>query len=313
MGQEALGDKHSRERDPVLRADGLELFFTRVAHRQNLGSNNAADIWIKSRDADGSWGRPLNPGSPINSFAHDRALAISPDGTRLAVLRLGVEDYVELLELSGRNWRILSSWRLPADAVAFEDLTFDPNAQTLIYSTTGPDGSRDLFQRTALPAGQWTSAMALQQLNGFNDETSPTFAADGRTLYFRRANGQWFRCLQINGPAEAVSIPDRVQQIALTADAVGRNLPAIVMYNDLGQEERLFTQFLPAASLPPVSRLSRGYLPSPPPPGEQIARVSVQGGSPLWVRPDVMQRFAVFLREGESLAIDSNLPAVPAA
>ncbi|MEM9527158.1 MAG: OmpA family protein, partial [Bacteroidota bacterium] len=183
---------------------------------------------------------------------------------------------------------------------------------SMIYSATGPDGSRDLFQRTALPAGQWSSAVALEQLNGFNDETTPVLAADGRTLYFRRGNSQWFRRLHPNEPAEAVNIPDRVQQFALTPDAVGRHLPAIVMFDDLGQEERLFTQILPNASLPPISHLTRGYLPSPPPPGEQLARVKVQGGASLWVRPDVMQRFAVFLREGESLAIDGNLPSVPA-
>lgn len=312
-GQEALGDKQVRERDPVLRGDGLELFFTRVAHKQNLGSNNAADIWVKTRYADGSWGRPLNPGSPINSFANDRALAISPDGTRLAVHRQGIENYIELLELNGRNWRILSSWPLPADAATFQDLTFDPNAQILIYSAPGTDGSQDLFQRTALPAGQWSSATPLTQLNGFNNEASPLLATDGRTLYFRRGNAQWFRSLGLNEPAETVAIPDRVQQFTVAASAAGRNLPAIVMYNDLGQEERLFAQFLPATSLPPVSRLTRGYLPSPPPPGEQVARVSVNGTAPLRVRPDVMQRFAVFLRDGESLAVDGNLPSVPTA
>ncbi|MFT6514027.1 MAG: hypothetical protein ACJAX1_002608, partial [Neolewinella sp.] len=72
-----------QEKDPVLRADGQVIFFTRPDFENNKGTDNAADIWIINRFANGSWGRALNPGSPINSFAHDRALAVSPDGSRL--------------------------------------------------------------------------------------------------------------------------------------------------------------------------------------------------------------------------------------
>ncbi|MEL7160022.1 MAG: OmpA family protein [Bacteroidota bacterium] len=301
FGQTPLGNKTARERDPVLRADGQELYFTRVDHGSNLGSNNADDIWIRPRYADGSWGRPLNPGSPINSFAHDRALALSPDGTRLAVLRRGLEDYVDLLELNGRNWRILESWPLPAEVVPFYDLTFDPNAQELIYSATGPTGSRDLFRCQALPEGRWSTPEPLTLLNGRDNETDPMLAADGRTLYFRRDGGQWLRRLTPSGGAVAVDIPARVRQFTVPAGERVAALPAVVMRNDLGEDEQLFTQALAATALPPATRLTRSFLQTPPPPGEQTALVTLNGATTLRVRPDAMLRYAVFLREGENI------------
>jgi len=307
-GQVTIGEKNIRERDPVLRADGMELFFTRVAYGSNLGAQNADDIWTRSRTPDGSWGRSLNPGSPINSFAHDRALALSPDGTRLAVLRQGIEDYVDLLELTGRNWRILESWPLPAGVAPYYDATFDPNALQLIYSTIGPDGSRDLFKREAYPDGQWSEAIALSRLNGRDNETRPQLATDGRALYFRRNDDQWLRRNDPDGVAIVVDIPAQVQQFTVAADTYAAALPAVVMQDDLGQEERLLTRSLPAGSLPPATRLVRAYLPSPPPPGAQTTRVALNNQLNLKVYPDAMQRYAVFLRQGEELLVDGRIP-----
>ncbi|MBC6996360.1 OmpA family protein [Neolewinella lacunae] len=305
----SAASRNVRERDPLLRADGREVFFTRPDFANNKGVDNAADIWTRTRYADGSWGRALNPGSPINTFGHDRAIGISPDGTRLAALRSGASNYIDLLEINGRNWRILESWPLPSDVKAEYGLSFDANAQRLFYSAPGYDGSLDLFLRFARADGEWSEATALRELNGPGQESSPRLATDGRTLYFRRNDREWLRQTEPGGPATVVDIPGSLSQFTFSLDATG--LDPVVVLGEPGQE-RLYSQTLPRTAAPPPAALTRGYLPSPPLPGELTAGVAIAGAAGnLHVRPDAMLRYAVFLREGESLVVDGQLPAVP--
>lgn len=296
----------SPEIDPVLRPDGQELFFTRPDFINNKGTDNAADIWTISRYADGSWGRALNPGSPINSFAHDRALAFSPDGNRLAVLRTGAVSYIDLLESSGRNWRILDSWPIPEGVAPRYDVTFNPNALQLIYSAY-QNGNLDLFRRDALPNGKWSKPQQLREANGPGNETAPSLAADGRTLYFQRDGGRWFRQLARGTRPELVNIPSTVQQFS--ASLLSSEIVAVM---PASATRKRFLQVLPASAevLPPAVTLVRGYLSSPPPAGEQTARIALAGGQAIVVRPDALNRYSLFLRQGESLATNANIPAL---
>ncbi|WP_020570614.1 OmpA family protein [Neolewinella persica] len=292
------------EIDPLLRPDGQELFFTRPNFASNKGTDNAADIWTMPRYADGSWGRPLNPGSPINSFAHDRALAFSPDGNRLAVLRTGAVSYLDVLEKSGRNWRILDSWPLPEGIAPRYDVTFDPNALQLIYSAYD-GGNLDLYRRDALPNGTWGASKELLEANGPGNETSPTLATDGRTMYFRRDGGRWFRQDIPGVRPVSVDIPTNVRQFSasLSSAEIIAALPATS-----SKKEQLVLLPVEIKDLPVPVTLERGYLSGPPPPGSQTARVALTDGLLLTVYPDALNRYAVFLRRGETWAIDRSLP-----
>lgn len=285
-----------QEKDPVLRADGQVLFFTRPDFENNKGTDNAADIWIINRFANGSWGRALNPGSPINSFAHDRALAVSPDGSRLAVLRTGAVSYIDLLETSGRNWRILATWTLPKEVYPRYDLTFDPNGQQLIYSAYD-QGNLNLFRREALPNGLWSRPEALNELNGPGNETGPSLAADGRTLYFQRDGGRWFRQFSPGVRPEAVAIPGSVSQFSPSLNS--REIVAVVRTRSAGEHLQLISASI--ADLPPFGEIVRGQLSTPPPPGEDVTNISLNSGESLSVRPDELQCYAVFLRTDERL------------
>lgn len=298
VGQQPLGvnPTNGREKDPVFRSDGQELFFTRVDHPSNKGTDNAGDIWTRIRYPDGSWGRALNPGTPINSFAHDRALALSADGTRLAVLRNGITNYIELLERNERNWRIIATWPLPEGVSPRFDLTFDLNSQRVIYSAYGGVGKLDMYERTALANGQWSSSKPLTLLNGADNETQPHMAADGRSLYFRSGD-EWMLQEQQGSVARQVDLPTRMQQVAPATNQA----EAVITYNDLGQDERLMVQPLPTSALPPPGKMVRGYLSVPPAPGERTAIVPLTNGDKLSVWPDPLQRYAVFLRTGEAL------------
>lgn len=292
------------EVDPLLRPDGQELFFTRPNFVSNKGADNAADIWTVARYADGTWGRPLNPGSPINSFAHDRALAFSPDGNRLAVLRTGAVSYLDVLEKSGRNWRILDSWPLPDGVAPRYDLTFDPNALQLIYSAYD-GGNLDLYRRDALPNGKWGAPKELREANGPGNETAPALATDGRTLYFRRDGGRWFRQDAPGTRPASVSIPENIRQfsVSLSTAEIVAVLPATS-----GKKEQLALLPAIAQDMPASVVLERGYLAGPPPPGDQTSRVALADGRQLTVYPDALNRYAVFLRDGEALAVDGSLP-----
>jgi outer membrane protein OmpA-like peptidoglycan-associated protein len=298
------GTNAPAEIDPLLRPDGQELFFTRPNFTSNKGTDNAADIWTIPRYADGSWGRPLNPGSPINSFAHDRALAFSPDGNRLAVLRTGAVSYLDVLEKSGRNWRILDSWPLPEGVAPRYDLTFNPNALQLIYSTYD-GGNLDLYRRDALANGAWSAPKEIREANGPGNETAPALAADGRTMYFRRDGGRWFRQDTPGTRPVSVTIPANIRQfsVSLSSDEIIVALPATS-----AKREQL--ALLPAnvKDMPVPVALKRGYLPAPPPPGDQTTRIVLADGQLLTVYPDALNRYAVFLRNGEALALDSSLP-----
>ncbi len=292
----AQGLNGPQEKDPVLRADGQVLFFTRPDFEHNKGTDNAADIWITNRYPDGSWGRALNPGSPINSFAHDRALALSPDGSHLAVLRTGAANFIDLLETSGRNWRVLATWTLPEDVYPRYDLTFDPNGQQLIYSAYD-QGNLNLFRREALPNGLWASPEPLSELNGPGNETGPCIAPDGRTLYFQRDGNRWFKQSLPGERPQAAAIPQTVSQFSPVLN--GREVVGAVTTGSSGQHLQVLS--VSAADLPVSGAVVRSQLPAPPPLGEDVARVALNTGQVISVRPDVLQRYGVFLRTGEEL------------
>lgn len=304
MGQVPLGTsgKTGQEKDPILRADGEELFFSRAGDPRNQGKDNAADVWFRSRNPDGSWGRAINPGPPINSAAHDQPLALNPDGTQMVVLRNGITNYLDLLERQERNWRIVKSWPIPEGAYPRLDLTFDFNAQRIVYSAYGSSGMLDLYERTALPGGQWSEARPLSELNGAAHSTRPQMASDGRTLFFRKAE-RWHRQTDRGEYPEEVNISNRLQQFTTAADG---SAFAVVVYNDLGDDARLVMQDLPVASLPPAARLVRGYLQAPPGPGATTTTVQLADGRALSVFPDALARYELFLRAGESLPTNEN-------
>lgn len=304
--QQPIGDERgTREKDPVMSADGSELYFTRPDHARNQGKANQSDIWLRNRMADGRWSRPLNPGSPINSFGNDRALALSPDGNRMAVVRTGATNYLDLLERSGRNWRVVESWSLPTEITDYADLTFNPNSHRLIYSAPTDNETLDLYTRTALAGNRWTEPEPLHLLNSDGNERRPMLASDGRTLYFRRDGGQWVRQQDRGQLAEAVAIPVRYLQFALPIAETGE---AIVMTDDLGHDEHLFTMRLPATVGLAPAQLSTGVLGHPAAPGEHTVEVPLSSKVALEVRPDALQRYAVFLRSGETAFPQANLP-----
>ncbi|WP_116126176.1 OmpA family protein [Lewinella sp. IMCC34183] len=304
-GQERLGAEGVRERDPVLSANGNVLFFTRPDHVRNQGTDDQADIWLRQRRPEGSWGRALNPGSPVNSFGGDRPLGCSLDGNRLAVLRTAPVNRIDLMEREGRSWRKVESWPLPPEAGDPEELAFNANGQELIYSYAPTEGGvRDLYLRRAITGGTWEAPRPLEFVNGPGNESKPQLGADGRTLYFRRDGGQWYRQTDRGVAPQVVDLPRRFLQLAVTDEGL------VATTDDLGRDERLLSPGLPPAVLCPPGQISSGVLGNPPAAGRATVDVPLSSGRTLPVRPDVLQRYAVVVRAGEVAFPESAIPPV---
>jgi hypothetical protein len=74
----------------VITADGNRLFF--YSHRTPKAGG--ADIWTSTRQADGTWSKPANPGAPLNSESNEFGPGLSGDNQTLFFARDG-----ELMEI----------------------------------------------------------------------------------------------------------------------------------------------------------------------------------------------------------------------
>ena len=302
--QPSLGPDSVRERDPVLSADGSLLYFTRPDYTWNQGTENRADIWVRHRDERGHWRKAINPGSPINSFGPDRMLTVSVDGNRLAVLRGGAVRAVDVLERSGRNWRVSESWSLPADVTDLENLAFNVNSLLLVYRYTPAGGTAgDLYHRYAEFGGGWSSPAPVRGVNAAEDETAPQFAGDGRTLLFRRS-GKWFRQLDRGATAERTNLPARYLQVAAGGAAV------VGTTDDTGRDEHTELITLDDEPLIPFADRHFASLGNPPAPGEHTVSVPLNSDVRLRVYPDLLDRYAVMLRSGEVDFPESTVPSL---
>ena len=70
----------------VITADGQRIFF--YSHR--TPKEGGADIWTSTRNADGTWSDPVNPGPPLNSEANEFGAGLSGDDQTLFFSRDGV-------------------------------------------------------------------------------------------------------------------------------------------------------------------------------------------------------------------------------
>ncbi len=182
------GPPNVADHSPLLTADGSHLYFSRRGHERNLGRANTDDIWILPARTTG-WGTPLNAGAPINSNLSDQAIGIDVSGNRLAIIRRGNGlPYIDLLERSGRSWRITATRLLPDAAVAATDLCYSFSDDLLLFSTPGATADLDISVSFYAPTfNSWSPAELLPSpLNSAADEYAVSLAPDGHTCYLQR-------------------------------------------------------------------------------------------------------------------------------
>ena len=305
-----IGKGKFLETDPLLHPAGTELFFVRPAHKNNLGSDNAPDIWLRKLATDGSWGRAINPGPPINSPAGDRPLSFSPDGNLIAVLREeGSASYLIVFRRNGRGWDEFARSQVPGFADNSRGLAFNVTSGELVFSRkVGPTGY-DLSVSKLDGAGKWSPPTPLTVLNSSTDELRPAFAADGRSLYFFRSNEGWYRQDDRGLPPVRTRIPIRSRAFGLAITEPGRAGAGVVaIATDNGSTAEL--------------RLLRGAPEDYPPPGRVVLLsvddgLELTSGRRLAVLPLTgLRRHTLFIRDAERPADGSQLddlsqPVVP--
>jgi OmpA-OmpF porin, OOP family len=177
---------------PLVSADGKSLFFLRRNHPQNLsGEKDRQDIWRSTRELDGTWSSPENPGIKINSKKADAICSVSPDGSEIYFF----SEEITPDKILFKSKRTETGWN-DRQAVVIEDFynndafidlyySYEANVLLLAVSRNDSKGEQDIY--FSLPTGlnKFSKPQNLGiVINTDKSDFAPFLAADGRTLYF---------------------------------------------------------------------------------------------------------------------------------
>ncbi|MEO1515565.1 MAG: OmpA family protein [Bacteroidota bacterium] len=193
-GAELLGPQINAPYDdfrPFISPDGLQLYFSRKNHPQNIGRSSQDDIWLAHRQQQGSWKRAIHIGAPINNRQDNQVVGLSPSGSTLWLVNKDRNTGKLSLHQTQRNGR---SWtrpmNMPIEGVDQLDsnsfLQVCPNGELLLLSLYSPSSnSTDLFISFRQAGMQWSRPTSLgNNINTPGKEKAAFLAADNRTLYF---------------------------------------------------------------------------------------------------------------------------------
>jgi outer membrane protein OmpA-like peptidoglycan-associated protein len=196
--RENLGSRvNSRwsEISPTITPDGKTLYFGKFSTDNIGGDSTKEDCWFATKQADGSWSRAMNFGRPINNSGNNNIVGVLPDNNTVLCLN----NYTADGEVDGGGfsfaYRTSDGWTIPQNikfaqydnASGHVECTLGPSSDVLVMTiqrdTTA--GLRDMYVSFKGEDGTWSEPMHTGfTLNSPGDETSPSLAADGRTLYF---------------------------------------------------------------------------------------------------------------------------------
>jgi outer membrane protein OmpA-like peptidoglycan-associated protein len=179
---------------PNISADGKTLYFARSLSETN------SDIFFAERQAEGSWGKALDIGKPLNNISYNFVIGVTPDGNTLYVGNTYNADGSQRGPGLSVSHRTESGWSLPQDVV----ITNFKNKAKYVYYNFAPDGKtlilclqmddrrtdQDLYVSFLQPDNTWSEPKNLgKALNTAADEPCAFVAGDGVTMYFS-SNGK---------------------------------------------------------------------------------------------------------------------------
>ncbi len=175
------------ESRPLLTPDGENLFFVRYGHPQNMGMQDAADVWHSRRLPNGEWSRPLNAGSPLNGPKADALVAVGLADAWLLRSHPGDQEPPEMIYRDGRVWR--AGERLEVEGLTdwsqVEACFMGQQAQVLLLVMANGRSGLDLYYALPTTTASWQAPVLLgPAINTSAAEHRPLLASDGRTLYF---------------------------------------------------------------------------------------------------------------------------------
>jgi Tol biopolymer transport system component len=170
------------------------------------GGSGDADIWVSSRQPDGSWGSLVNLGPVVNSSALEASPTLSIDGHFLyfASRRSGGFGGLDCWRSYRSDPNDDFAWGPPANLGPSVNTTFDEadclpvgnqnaNGEFWFTSLNRPEGKGgyDIYRSEIAPDGSFGPAAPVTELNTPGRDTRLTITGNGLTIYFtsNRAGG----------------------------------------------------------------------------------------------------------------------------
>jgi Tol biopolymer transport system component len=170
------------------------------------GGVGDVDIWVSSKQPDGSWGSLVNVGPPVNSSALEASPTLSIDGHYLyfASRRPGGLGGLDCWRSHRADPSDDFAWETPENLGPSVNSTFDDadclpvgnqnaNGEFWFTSLNRPvgQGGYDIYKSDIGPDGSFGPAAPVAELNTPGRETRLTLTGNGLTIYFTstRAGG----------------------------------------------------------------------------------------------------------------------------
>ncbi len=169
---------------PVVTADQSQLIFT--ARFGGAGNDNE-DLVVSTRNANGSWARPISLSDNINTIRREGACTISADGRHLIFTVCG-ERGCDLFESrkTGSVWTVPKSLGAAINTPSWDaqpSLSADGHELYFVSDRPGGRGGYDIWYSRLEETG-WTKAENLgSSINTPFDEISPYIHVNNQTLY----------------------------------------------------------------------------------------------------------------------------------
>jgi hypothetical protein len=153
------------------------------------------DIYMSTRNPDGTWGEPVNLGPTINTVNMESGPWTNDDQTVLIFTRESVGDpalsgsFIAYRDSADDAWG--EPTRLPDDlgdygATGYTDFELLPSGELYFWGPT-PEGGGDLFYAVSTGSGEWASPVPFPSaFNTAEDEAQPWVNDDETVLLFNR-------------------------------------------------------------------------------------------------------------------------------
>ena len=171
---------------PVISPDGKKLYFFVVGHPSNTyGTQGTQDIWMSTRDENGTWSAPEHLGAPFNQSKANQVFQVLSDGTLLVRGGRSKNALGFSLVSPGGSWEELKIKDFASMAKGrFNGATISQDRKHIIlyFSEIAGAVKSDLYVSHEA-GGNWSRPVKLKISNN-TDEFAPFIGPDNKTLYF---------------------------------------------------------------------------------------------------------------------------------
>ncbi|GHT24941.1 hypothetical protein FACS189430_10780 [Bacteroidia bacterium] len=181
---------------PSLSVDEQTLIFTALipkdAANPDVAGNRHEDFFVSDFQAEGTWTKPENLGSPPNTADNEGAQTITADASRMFFTACNRPDGkggcdIYYSEKHDGLWTRPRNLGAPVNTAAKEtqpSISADGRTLYFVSAKKGGKGGQDIWKSELNERNQWGEPVNLAELNTSGDESSPFIHFDNRTLYF---------------------------------------------------------------------------------------------------------------------------------